>query len=81
MSKLSELIAQLCPDGVEYKKIGDIATVLRGKRLTKDQLNAENEYPVYHGGLEPLGFYHKKNRTANTVMVINVGASETPVGG
>ena len=30
MSKLDELIRGLCPDGVEYKKLGEIATVLRG---------------------------------------------------
>ena len=26
MSKLDELIAELCPDGVEYKKLEDVAT-------------------------------------------------------
>ena len=30
MSKLDELIRELCPNGVEYKKLGEIATVLRG---------------------------------------------------
>lgn len=80
MSKLNELINQYCPNGVEYRKIGDIAKVLRGKRLTKDQLSEENEFPVYHGGLEPLGFYSEKNRAANTVMIINVGASAGTVG-
>ena len=30
MSKLDEMIRELCPDGVEYKKLGEIATVLRG---------------------------------------------------
>ena len=30
MSKLDELIWELCPNGVEYKKLGEIATVLRG---------------------------------------------------
>ena len=30
MSKLDESIRELCPDGVEYKKLGEIATVLRG---------------------------------------------------
>ena len=30
MSKLDDLIQKLCPDGVEYKKLGEIATVLRG---------------------------------------------------
>ena len=30
MSKLDELLRELCPNGVEYKKLGEIATVLRG---------------------------------------------------
>ena len=30
MSKLDELIKELCPDGVEYKKLGDISDICRG---------------------------------------------------
>lgn len=30
MSKLKELIAELCPNGVEYKKFGECATIVRG---------------------------------------------------
>lgn len=30
MSKLDKLLRELCPNGVEYKKLGEIATVLRG---------------------------------------------------
>lgn len=35
MNKIDELIAQYCPNGVEFKKLGDLCDVLRGKRLTK----------------------------------------------
>ena len=80
MSRLDELLRELCPDGVEFRRIKDFAKVLRGKRLTKDQLSDENDYPVFHGGLEPLGYYHDTNRKANTTMVINVGASAGTVG-
>lgn len=66
--------------GVEMKTLGEIARVLRGKRLTKNLLNDNAQYPVYHGGLEPLGKYNQYNREANTVMVINVGASAGTVG-
>ena len=75
MSKLQELIQRLCPDGVEYKKLGEIVSVLRGKRLTKNELTLNGQYPVFHGGIEPLGTYKSANRPANTVMIINVGAS------
>lgn len=80
MSKLEELIARLCPNGVEYKELKTFSKVLRGKRLTKNQLLKDGKYPVYHGGLEPLGYYNESNRNANTVMIINVGASAGTVG-
>ncbi len=67
-------------EGVEMKKIEDLSQVLRGKRLTKKELDDNAQYPVYHGGIEPLGRYCKYNRDANTVMVINVGASAGTVG-
>ncbi len=30
MNRLEELIEEMCPDGVEYKKLGDIANIARG---------------------------------------------------
>lgn len=65
---------------VEWKKLGDLTKIQRGKRLTKNLLIEGAPYPVYHGGVEPLGCYDKYNREENTVMVINVGASAGSVG-
>lgn len=65
---------------VEWKKLGDFVQVLRGRRLTKTELLEEGQYPVFHGGLEPLGYYNFSNREADSVMVINVGASAGTVG-
>ena len=67
-------------EGVEMKMLGEIAKVLRGKRLTKNLLDDNAPYPVFHGGIEPLGYYGQYNREANTVMIINVGASAGTVG-
>lgn len=64
----------------EWKTLGEICEILRGKRLTKSELSYEEQYPVYHGGIEPLGKYKTYNREANTVMVINVGASAGTIG-
>jgi type I restriction enzyme S subunit len=66
--------------GVEWKNLGELTNVLRGRRLTRNSLSSTEKYPVYHGGLEPLGFYSDFNRLANTVMIINVGASAGTVG-
>lgn len=67
-------------EGVEWKEIKSTMQVLRGKRLTKNLLSEDADYYVFHGGLEPLGKYSNYNREANTVMVINVGASAGTVG-
>lgn len=48
MSKLEELIQQLCPDGVEYKPLGEVCKLSRGRVYSKDYLRDNpGEYPVY----------------------------------
>lgn len=80
MSSVSFLEKLLDGVDVQWMALGDVTSVLRGKRLTKSQLSAGEKFPVYHGGLEPLGYYAEANRPANTVMIINVGASAGTVG-
>lgn len=58
---------------VEWKKLGDVCEVLRGKRLTKAQLNEGKGYPVLHGGSTPMGYFEEYNRKANTTVVVNTG--------
>ena len=49
MSKLDELIAELCPDGVEYKPLSEIATITRGGSLQKKDFT-ESGVPCIHYG-------------------------------
>ena len=35
MSKLQELIQRLCPDGVEYKKLGEVIKIYTGEQFNK----------------------------------------------
>ena len=65
---------------VEWKTLGEVCSILRGRRLTKKQLSEEGKYPVFHGGLEPIGYYDESNRKGDTTMVINVGASAGTIG-
>lgn len=47
MSKLDELIAEFCPNGVEYRELKDVLTIKNGK----DYKNlSEGKYPVYGSG-------------------------------
>ncbi len=38
MSKLGELINTLCPNGVEYKELGELCEIKKGKQLNKEGL-------------------------------------------
>ena len=38
MSRLAELIEQLCPDGVEYRALGDVAELKRGQAVTRKEI-------------------------------------------
>lgn len=50
MSKLKELIAELCPNGVEYKKLGEIATdIYRGAGIKRDEITEHGIPCVRYG--------------------------------
>lgn len=75
MSRLDELIQELCPDGVEYKEIKDIANVSIGEFVHKSKQNPNAEYPVFNGGITNTGFYDEFNRTANKIIISARGAN------
>ena len=49
MSKLDELIREFCPDGVEYKKLGEIATISRGGNFQKKDFLTEGVPCIHYG--------------------------------
>lgn len=49
MSRLDELIRELCPDGVEYKPLRTVATISRGGNLQKKDF-CESGIPCIHYG-------------------------------
>ena len=50
MSKLEELINNICPDGVEYKPLGNIGRVAMCKRIMKNETTAVGDVPFYKIG-------------------------------
>ncbi|MDO9591779.1 MAG: restriction endonuclease subunit S [Erysipelotrichaceae bacterium] len=54
MSKIEKLIAELCPDGVEYKKVKNVYRRLRGTPITAEKMkeidNPGGEIRVFAGG-------------------------------
>lgn len=74
MSRLSELIAELCPDGVEYKALGKVASFVRGKVVSK-KTSVEGDVPVVSGGLEPAYYIDKSNREPRSITVAGSGVN------
>ncbi len=75
MSKLTDLIDRLCPNGVEFTVLGKIAEIKRGIRVIKSNLDTEGNIPVYQNSLAPLGYFSKANFPADTTYVIGAGAA------
>lgn len=75
MSKLDDLINELCPDGVEYKKIGEVTEIRKGIQFNKENMADEGTYPVINGGINPSGFIEQYNTDENTITVSQGGAS------
>lgn len=75
MSKIEELIAQYCPDGVEFVELGSICDIKTGKGITKKDASEGGEYPIISGGKEPMGYYKTFNRKGNCVTISRVGAN------
>ena len=75
MSKIDELIQEMCPDGVEYKNLGSLASVNTGSQLNKTTLSKAGEYPVLNGGISPSGYYHLSNTEEDTIAISQGGAS------
>ena len=63
MSRLDELIAELCPNGVEYKKLGEVATISRGGNFQKKDF-VEYGMPCIHYGQ----IYTKYGLFTNTTL-------------
>lgn len=47
MSRIDDLIAELCPDGVEFKRLGEIVRIKNGK---DHKTLGDGEFPVYGSG-------------------------------
>ena len=73
MSHLAELIAQLCPDGVEYRALGDVAELKRGQAVTRKEV-VEGQIPVIAGGREPAYYIDRSNRQGETIVIAGSGA-------
>ena len=50
VNKIEKLIDELCPDGVEFKALGEIGKVSMCKRIFKSQTSTTGQIPFYKIG-------------------------------
>ena len=75
MSRLDELIKELCPNGVEYNELGEIAKVTIGEFVHKDKQSENAEYPVFNGGISNTGYYNDYNEEKDKIIMSARGAN------
>lgn len=62
MNKIEKLIQEFCPDGVEYKELGEVSKISRGRVISKEYIRKNvGYYPVYSSQTENEGILGKIN--------------------
>lgn len=75
MSKLNDLIKEMCPNGVKFYKIKEISSVTIGEFVHKNKQSDDGQYPVYNGGTSNTGFYDEYNNDGHKVIISARGAN------
>ena len=73
MSKIFDLINELCPDGVEFKELGEVCELERGNTITSKDIN-DGDIPVISGGQRPAYYHNEYNRDGETITIAGSGA-------
>lgn len=73
MNKIERMLQELCPEGVEYKKLGEVCEFQRGSTITAKKA-VDGDVPVIAGGQKPAYYHNVANRQGKTVVVAGSGA-------
>ncbi len=75
MHKIERLLQTLAPKGVEFRKLGEVINILKGKQLNKELLLDCGEYPVMNGGIHASGYWNEYNTDYPKIIISQGGAS------
>ncbi|WQY21632.1 restriction endonuclease subunit S [Helicobacter pylori] len=73
--RLKTLLQTLAPKGVEFRKLGEVINILKGKQLNKELLLNYGEYPVMNGGIHASGYWNEYNTDYPKIIISQGGAS------
>ncbi|TPH93358.1 restriction endonuclease subunit S, partial [Helicobacter pylori] len=75
MHKIERLLQTLAPEGVEFRKLGEVINIFKGKQLNKELLLDYGEYPVMNGGIHASGYWNEYNTDYPKIIISQGGAS------
>ncbi len=75
MNRIENLLQTLAPKGVEFRKLGEVCEIIRGKRVTKKEILDKGKYPVVSGGIGFMGYLNEYNREENTITIAQYGTA------
>ncbi|RKV29391.1 restriction endonuclease subunit S [Helicobacter pylori] len=73
--RLKTLLQTLAPNGVGFRKLGEVCEIIRGKRVTKKEILDKGKYPVVSGGIGFMGYLNEYNREENTITIAQYGTA------
>ncbi|GHQ08290.1 anti-codon nuclease masking agent (prrB) [Helicobacter pylori] len=73
--RLKSLLQTLAPKGVEFRKLGEVCEIIRGKRVTKKEILDKGKYPIVSGGIGFMGYLNEYNREENTITIAQYGTA------
>ena len=75
MARMSSILELLKNEKVEWKKLGEVSVISKGKQFNKRDMLENGKYPVINGGILPSGYIDLCNCNKDTITVSQGGAS------
>jgi type I restriction enzyme, S subunit len=75
MSGMNFLAKLLDGVAMEWKPLGEVVKIQRGRRLVKSELEEFGNYAVFQNCMTPLGYYPESNVESDTTFIISAGAA------
>lgn len=73
ISVIDKLIIKCCPNGVNYKQLGEICYSLKKNTLKQTDLIKNGMYPVVNSGKELYGYYSSYNNEGDAFVIASRG--------
>jgi type I restriction enzyme S subunit len=69
MSRIEQLIRELCPDGVQFTKLADLVDITTGSKPTQELLAGGGKFAYMNGGTKPSGYSNVANTKAGAITI------------